>query len=273
MKKCLECGNEITSKDAKKFCGRSCSAKYTNRTRYENGYTLTTEQRKSISDKLKISRYVPDNKCRKLSPREIRNCKECNIQFETTVKSTKIYCSPKCGKKNLGGYRNHSGRSKSGYYKGIYCGSTYELCWVIYNLDHNIPFTRFEGMLVGNDIKYIPDFLLDDKKTIIEIKGYEFEDNVNKKTQLAESYGYKVIVLRKNDLKYMFNYVKINYTHDFKTLYDDYKPKYEYVCNHCGNTFHRDKKSKTEITFCSRQCSGKGHIGRNINGINQYNNF
>lgn len=27
----------------------------------------------------------------------------------------------------IGGYRKGSGRSKHGYYKGIYCGSTYEL--------------------------------------------------------------------------------------------------------------------------------------------------
>jgi hypothetical protein len=46
-----------------------------------------------------------------------------------------------------GGYRIGSGRSKSGYYKGIYCGSTYELCWAIHALDHNIKFSRFDKKL------------------------------------------------------------------------------------------------------------------------------
>jgi len=55
---------------------------------------------------------------------------------------------------SVGGLRNGSGRSKSGYYKEIYCGSTYELCWVIYNLDHNISFSRFSGYLTDGKIKY-----------------------------------------------------------------------------------------------------------------------
>lgn len=271
MKKCLECDNDITNNSVNIFCGRSCAAKYNNRKRYENGYSLTSEQRDKISQSMKLNRHVPDNNGRKLSPREIRNCKECNTPFETTVKSTNLYCSLECGKKNIGGYREGSGRAHTGYYKGIYCGSTYELCWVIYNLDHAISFTRFEGTLVGDNIKYIPDFLMADGKTITEIKGYESEESVNKKTQLAESLGYKVNVLRKHELTDIFDYVKINYTHDFKTLYDDYKPKYEYICNHCGEVFNRDKKVKTEVKFCCRQCAGKGHTGRNINGINQYN--
>ena len=48
----------------------------------------------------------------------------------------------------LGGYREGSGRSKSGYYNGIYCGSTYELCWVIYALDTQVKFDRFKGRVI-----------------------------------------------------------------------------------------------------------------------------
>ena len=85
----------------------------------------------------------------------------------------------------MGGYREGSGRSKSGYYKGIYCGSTYELCWVIYSLDHNIQFNRFPGMIEENGLKYYPDFLLDDGKTIIETKGYEDQSSVEKKNKIS----------------------------------------------------------------------------------------
>ena len=39
-----------------------------------------------------------------------------------------------------GGYRRGSGRGKSGWYKNYWCDSTYELCWLIYQLDNgNIP--------------------------------------------------------------------------------------------------------------------------------------
>jgi very-short-patch-repair endonuclease len=157
-----------------------------------------------------------------------------------------------------GGYREGSGRSKSGYYKGIYCGSTYELCWVIHSLDHKIKFSRFETLLEHNGIKYYPDFLLDDKKTIIETKGYEKQESVDVKTAVAIHHGYDVIVLRKNDLKYAFDYVESTYeTKLFHTLYDGYKPKYNYECGHCKNIFSRDYRLKTSDVFCSRICGGK----------------
>lgn len=157
-----------------------------------------------------------------------------------------------------GGYREGSGRSKSGYYRGIYCGSTYELCWVIHSLDHGIEFVRFPGKLEKDRVVYYPDFLLADGKTIVETKGYEKEEFVNKKTLVAESFGYRVVVLRKNDLKYAFDYVKEKYnTSKFYNLYDSYKPKYEQVCRCCGVVFLTDRLAKSEETFCGRLCAGK----------------
>lgn len=157
----------------------------------------------------------------------------------------------------MGGYRKRSGRSKSGYYKGIYCGSTYELCWVIHSLDHNIGFSRFPGVLEQNGKKYYPDFLLDDGNTIIETKGYEKQESVDIKTQIAESLGYKVRVLRKDDLKFAFDYVREKYkVSKFQELYDSYSPKYSYICSNCKNTFERDITLKTENKFCCRRCAG-----------------
>lgn len=165
-----------------------------------------------------------------------------------------------------GGYKHGSGRSKCGYYKGIYCGSTYELCWVIHALDHNIKFTRFDKRLEKDGVVYYPDFLLEDGVTIIEPKGYEKEVSVSKKTALAESLGYIVKVMRKDDLKYVFDYVEKTYgTKKFYNLYDNYKPKYSYVCVHCGNQFNTDKKSKLEIQLCGRVCSGKFRFNNNYN--------
>lgn len=157
-----------------------------------------------------------------------------------------------------GGYRPGSGRAKSGYYKGIYCGSTYELCWVIYNLDHNIIFSRFPGKLENNGTVYYPDFLLADKKTIIETKGYESPDKVDKKTKVAEHFGFTVKILRKDDLQYAFDYVMLKYnTKQFYTLYDGYKPKYSYNCSYCHSIFHSNGIKNTLTKFCSRVCAGK----------------
>lgn len=159
-----------------------------------------------------------------------------------------------------GGYRQGSGRSKSGYYKGIYCGSTYELCWVIYSIDTNVKFKRFEKKLTDGITTYFPDFILDDDKTIIELKGYELGDSVKNKTLLAEKLGYKVIILRKEDLADVFEYVYQKFgTKKFHTLYDGYKPKYEYHCKNCNGLILKDKKKKTDFIYCSRQCSMLGN--------------
>lgn len=164
----------------------------------------------------------------------------------------------------MGGYRKGSGKSKSGYYKGIYCGSTYELCWVIYHLDHNIPFTRFPGKLEYEGVSYYPDFLLDDGITIIETKGYEPQVKVDVKTKVAEKLGYKVLVLRKNDLEFAFTHVKQKYnTNNYYSLYDNYKPKFSYTCSNCGLLYESDKNVKKSTNFCTRTCAGKYQKAKN----------
>lgn len=164
--------------------------------------------------------------------------------------------------KPVGGVREGSGRAKTGYYKGIYCGSTYELCWVIHALDHGIAFKRFEGQLKKGRITYIPDFLLDDGKTIVELKGYESEDSVQKKTEVAESCGYTVRLLKKDDLAFAFDHVKEKYgvsaTNSY-TLYDDFKPLFEHTCKQCQTVFYKNRKPqrKSKCLFCSNVCSAK----------------
>lgn len=276
-KECLTCNkkfliSKFSKKDhLKKFCSRSCGAIFNNKKRvlsdeWKNKIKTSILKRiknvgiwgfinppKPISERICIEcsqKFLPPKKCRNR-----KTCSsECHVKY-------KIKHLPRCS----GGYREGSGRSKHGHYKGIYCGSTYELCWVIYNLDHGIKFTRFPSFLEKDGLKYYPDFLLDDKKTIIEIKGYENKESVDRKTKLAESFGYVVNVLRKKELKHIFDYVTIKYnTKKFETLYDQYKPKHDYVCTNCGNGFSRDRKLKTINKFCSVKCSG------HYNGINRF---
>jgi len=220
-KNCPVCDNLFKiSKHSKemqnrKFCSSSCSAKFNNKNR------IVSDEQK-IKTRNSLLKSILPNICMVcgkdfLPPRKNKKRKTCshNCLYEHRIKNIPI-------PKNIGGYREGSGRSKHGYYKGIYCGSTYELCWVIYSLDHKIKFKRFPSFLEKDGLKYYPDFLLDDGKTIIETKGYEREESVRKKTKLAESFGYTVKVLRKNDLKYIFDYVILTYkTKKFETLYDD----------------------------------------------------
>jgi len=254
MKTCPKCG-AIHEKSGK-FCSRSCA----------NSRPKTVEQRIHLSKTLSGKTGHDKNKGRKLVQRIKKCCDECGEEFETKITTPEKYCSVECSNKNFGGYRDGSGRAKTGYYKGIYCGSTYELAWVIYQLDHKNEFERFTGFLEFNGRKYFPDFIQDGK--IVEIKGYESQESVDVKNNIARENGYEVIVLRKDDLQKEFDWVKENYSKDFKTLYDEYKPKYNYVCVCCDSPFSRDKPINAKHITCSRSCSLK--MNRKVSGNNQY---
>jgi hypothetical protein len=200
--------------------------------------------------------------------RENRSCVDCSSSFSVVPSSKRKYCSKQCGAKHRGGFRPRAGSVRTGYYHEIFCGSTWELCWVIYAIDHDIKFIRFPKMLTNGDIRYYPDFLLSDLKTIVEIKGPRADMMlVAKKTALAEQHGYLVNLLTEDKMQPIFEYVKTKYqTSKYFTLYDSYKPKFNYKCSYCNTIFPADRKRKTVEIFCSRKCAGKyqgGNTGSN----------
>jgi hypothetical protein len=186
---------------------------------------------------------------------ENKYCLHCNKIFNSYKKEQK-YCSGNCANfsPKLGGVREGSGRSKTGYCEGIYCGSTYELAWVVYNLDNNIQFSRCTDVFSFGNKKYYPDFI--QGNTIIEIKGF-WSEEVDLKSKAVISAGKQIKVLYKKDLKYCFDWIKENYNCPIEWLFDTYKPAYKYTCSYCKAVFNTDKKRKTDTVFCSRQCSGK----------------
>lgn len=104
---------------------------------------------------------------------KITNCVVCGKE---KIKSTKT-CSRDCFKKlatsNALSQIKHGGGHK-GLYHGIMCDSTYELAFLIWHLDHNIPIRRSENVYSyiykGKVSKYIPDFIANNIE--YEIKGY-----------------------------------------------------------------------------------------------------
>jgi hypothetical protein len=118
-----------------------------------------------------------------------------------------------------GGIREGSGRGKQGTYCGYRCQSSWELAWVVYNIDHNIKFSRnkkgFEYTFNNKVRKYYPDFILEDG-TYIEIKGYMTLQNKAK----IENFKLPLIVIDKVKIQMYLNYVIEKYGKKFIELYN-----------------------------------------------------
>jgi len=137
-----------------------------------------------------------------------------------------------------GGYRPHSGTSRKGWYKGIFCGSSWELAWVIYQLDHNILFTRndkgFPYIYCNKNRKYYPDFYLPNEDKYIEIKNY---NNAEVMAKIAQ-FPHKLDIMYKKELTNIFDYVIEKYGKDYIKLYEPNpnKPKNKIsILSTCSN--------------------------------------
>ena len=122
---------------------------------------------------------------------------------------------------NGGGIRINSGRGKKGWYKGFYCRSTYELVYVIYNLNNNIKFEACKRCYpyMWNNVQhlYYPDFELNDG-TIIEIKGYSTLQTLAKINAVKDR---PIKVLYRQDLQYAFDYVSSHFIYNkLEDLYE-----------------------------------------------------
>jgi hypothetical protein len=117
-----------------------------------------------------------------------------------------------------GGYRKGSGRGKSGWYNEYWCDSTWELAWVIYNLEHNIKFSRnkigFEYEYKNKKYKFYPDFILEDG-TYVEIKGYMDDKNAEK----IKQFNHNIIIICKLEIIPYLNYATGKYGKNLKNLY------------------------------------------------------
>ena len=282
-KTCKKCGKKFFLSWSKwvlsDFCTKECARSFSTMMKRKEINKKVSKTLTGISTTKGGKVSVEDNKKHYYSSPKI--CPICNkvISYENRHHKT---CSFECGKKmfvksnrergtykKTGGYREGSGRSKSGYYKGFFCGSTYELVYYIYCKDHNIRVERNEQTYPyeweGKTHTYLPDFITDDG--LVEIKGYHTKQ-VDAKVSAVDK-AIKVLYIK--DLEPMMQYLDENYDvhhkgkqNNYHTLYDDYKPTFEYTCHHCGEIFTRDKKLKTDKVFCSRSCAGKFMRHRNF---------
>lgn len=207
---CEKCGKVMTKKfGSGRFCSRSCA----------------NSRIKSEQTKQKISKSVKNSHLNKRHPlKAVKYCKICGKKLYTIHSKSGVcrYClyhsseGKNCLHKVLsenikgksGGIRIGAGNSKHGWYKGIYCDSTYELAYLIYCLDNKIPIIRcpytYKYSYKGEIHTYVPDFLVNGKE-IIEIKGY-WTELVDIKTKAVTDFPIKV--LYRDDLEYIFDYIE-----------------------------------------------------------------
>jgi hypothetical protein len=120
-------------------------------------------------------------------------------------------------KRNLGGYVRGSGRGKKGWYKGIFCDSSWELALVIYCIDHSIVIERNLASRTyiwdGEIRKYLPDFIVDG--SLVEVKGYS-----SPQWQAKLDANPDIVVYGKSAMQPILKYIVDNYGRDYIRLYE-----------------------------------------------------
>ena len=157
-----------------------------------------------------------------------RKCCEMNpnrIEDASSHKGSKVSDKTRLlWKKNgtIGGYRKGAGRGKKGYYKGLYCMSTWELAWVVYQLEHGQKVEqckeRFEYIMDEEVHHYTPDFVING--IYYEIKNWHRPDTDFKVSQFPKD---KTLILieGKEQNKMFLEYAKNKYGANFdEVLYE-----------------------------------------------------
>lgn len=193
---------EFKNKISKKLKGRKFPKK--------KGKTCSEEKKKKLSDSIK--KYYENN------PDKAKIKNDFLVNSKITEEGRKRL-SIAAKKKGFGGYQPNSiKKHKKGLYKDYWCDSSWELAFVIYNLEQNIIFKRntekFQYEYKGKKLNWIPDFILEDN-SYIEIKGYYGELAKAKEN----SFPYKLEIIEKEKIKKYLDYVINNYGKDFIKLY------------------------------------------------------
>lgn len=210
-KKCNKCGREISSQGYKRhvtYCDGSGILKK-ERPKSENGKAFWKGKKLSKSHILNIKNTLQ----KKYDNGEQLGFRKWMNEHPEEHKKTSA---------KGGGARKGSGRGKKGWYKGFWCASSWELAFVIFNLEMNNKIKKnkkfFEYQYNGKTYKYYPDFILNNE--YVEIKGYENDKAKEKK----EQFPYKLNTYYYEEMKPILEYVISKYGADFTKLYERHIP-------------------------------------------------
>jgi len=234
-KNCLKCNkefeetgteNHFKNGKVRKYCSAKCA----------NTHILTDATKLKISEAVKNSEtYQINNKIALKHRIENNNLKlgivSRNEKNEPLFEFTCLHCNKngfknrrdgiyhlECWLKISGGLKPGTSRGKHGWYKGYRCDSSYELAFVIYNLEHNIKFERnkkgFEYQYENKKHLFYPDFIIGDK--YVEIKNFRSEITDTK----INAFPHTINVIYKDTIKPYLDYVIDKYGKDFIKLYE-----------------------------------------------------
>ncbi len=248
---CERCGKLMLTKYASgRFCSQACAKSHihTEESKQRVSQTLSEHYRHLNSDNvawLQMAQQHPKSaQGRRYAAQQAytqnpRLCIVCGapIAYERREHET---CSEVCYRHrlsnimqqrvaeaggNLNPYRR-SGNAKYGVYHGIHCDSSWELAFLIYCLDHNIPVERntegFPYTYDGETHQYYPDFK--SHNTYYEIKNYSTPIVQAKCEQFPHNKQLKLLM--KNEMKPYLNYATKTYGQNFAEMYDRDKPSW-----------------------------------------------
>lgn len=223
---CLNCGKPFTvtmleseykKKNGKFYCSRHCANRRIHSA--ETREKITKGQIRYLKESGHI--YPEEKYCRICHTKMCRYAKS-NICWHciTTTDEGRAYLSSRIKGSGAGGYKENAPGGIKGKYKGIHCDSTWELAYLIYQLDHGVNIVRnTDGFkyIYNNEVHtYYPDFK--EGNTYIEIKGRKYPKWKYKLEQFPKNIPLQVIY--RADIQPYIQYVKSKYGTDLRSLYD-----------------------------------------------------
>lgn len=215
-----------------KYCGKVCKNDNSLRNHERLCKNNPDRQDSYLMKKNKRSDYVPWNKglTKDTDERVAKGAETYHRRVESgEIKShwKDRHHTPETIKKmkdniNCGGLRVGSGKGKMGWYHGYYCRSSWELAWLVYQLEQGTKPEQckefFEYKIGDETHRYYPDFKIGE--TYYEIKGAHYNKWEYKKEQFPKD---KVLVIidGKKEIKPYLQYVEEKYGKEFwEVLYE-----------------------------------------------------
>lgn len=268
MPTCEYCGEgHAGSYGSGRFCSGRCARGFSTRAKRKsiNGQVQLALSGRKVGNAAKGAHYPYSG-----------SCGHCGAEYEVSnwQDARRKYCSDECRtrgrteslskalKGKCGGVRRGSGRGHGGWYRGVWCDSTYELAYLAWCELRGITVTRNKQFFRygAQQRRYFPDFVHEDG-SLVEIKGFVTAESREKEAAVL-GLGLSIRTLTKTELAPVIQEVKDHFrVPKLAQLYDHPSDRLEARrCQCCLQPFMIDpnKAADKARKYCSRVCGGKG---------------